>query len=136
MQEKLEAFRQRVKSEGNTVAFLGNIDNLKYKVSQSLKNARNYASEDAGWVRYSDMTEIINQKVNQTNLEKLQYSKEQEDKLAKIEEALKQLSRDFEDVKTNQLTWQEVETVTKDDISNLFEVRGETLIINPPKEKE
>ncbi len=128
-QKKLAAFRNRVKREGNTVTQFGITDDLKYKVSQSLRKAGEYASADAGWVRFSDVPSIINEKV-------ISHGKQQYERMEKIENAIKVLNNEFEDVKNNQLTWTDVEPVTKDDINRMFEVRGEKLIIKGLNEDE
>ena len=51
----LEEFRKKVKNGGNTVDFFGDIKSVQYKLSQSLKNAKDYAKDDYGWVRYKDV---------------------------------------------------------------------------------
>jgi len=57
-QKLLEQFRNKVKNDGNTVDFFGEIGELKYSASQTLTQAIYYAAHDAGWVRYKDVVDI------------------------------------------------------------------------------
>ena len=59
--KRLKEFRNKVKAEKNTVDTFRDLDNLKYKASQAFKNAVDYADENAGWVRYRELEERINE---------------------------------------------------------------------------
>ncbi len=61
--KKLDIFRERVKNDRNTVDFFTDINSLKYAASQSFGNAINYVDDNAGWVRYRDIVDVINEKL-------------------------------------------------------------------------
>lgn len=60
----LDQFRERVKSDKNTVDFFTDLNSLKYVASPALRNAILYADDKAGWVRYRDVVAIIDEKKN------------------------------------------------------------------------
>ena len=59
--EKLDAFRAKVKNDGNTVDFFTDLNSLRYVASPTLGKAVDYADDNAGWVRYRDVVDIINE---------------------------------------------------------------------------
>ncbi len=59
----LDKFREKVKNDGNTVDFFADLNSLKYVASQTFSNAIDYADDNAGWVRYRDLVDIINEEV-------------------------------------------------------------------------
>lgn len=65
--QRLDQFRKRVQIDNNTVAFFSDISSLKYEASQTFKNAVEYADPSAGWVRYQEVLDIINEKIEQTD---------------------------------------------------------------------
>ncbi len=129
-QRLLEAFKSRVKNDGNTVDFFDQVEDLKYKASQALINASKYCPDMIGWVRYTDIQEIINEKVVEQNNHNIQAEGQQEERLKNIEAIILQLTHEFKEVKDNQLTWQTIEPISKEDIDKMFCVDGETLKIN------
>ena len=129
-QRLLDAFRNRVKNDGNTVDFFDQVDDLKYKASQALVNAPKYRPEMIGWVRYSDILSIINEMVDEQNKHSTQLSEQQEGRLTSIEALLNDLTNEIKVVKETQLTWQDFKIATKEDIDKLFTVEGETLKID------
>lgn len=59
--KKLDEFRKRVKNDGNTVDFFTDLNSLKYVASPAFRNAIDYVDDNAGWVRYRDIKDIINE---------------------------------------------------------------------------
>ncbi len=60
-QTKLDAFRKRVKDESFNSGFFSNEGELKYEAGRGLHNMKEYLRDTrAGWVRYSDVKNIIN----------------------------------------------------------------------------
>lgn len=57
--EKLDEFRKKVKNDGNTVDFFTDVNDLKYVASAAFKNAIDYSSDTAGWVRYKDIVDLV-----------------------------------------------------------------------------
>ena len=60
------------KNDGNTVDFFADLNNLKYVASQTFSNAIDYADDNAGWGRYRDLVDIINEEAegrNKANVE-------------------------------------------------------------------
>ncbi len=60
---KLDDFRERVKNDGNTVDFFSDLNSLKYVASPTLSKAIDYADYNAGWVRYKDIVNIVNEEI-------------------------------------------------------------------------
>ena len=127
--KRLDGFRKRVKNDGNTVDFFTDLNSLKYAASQTFSNAINYVDDNAGWVRYRDIVDIINEEAegrNKANAERGEYKQ-------KVVEDMKEMIAEFgsrlTELENNQLTWGEFPTVTNEDINKLFQVENETLII-------
>ena len=59
--KKLDDFRERVKNDKNTVDFFTDINSLKYVASPTFRNAINYVDDNAGWIRYRDIVDVINE---------------------------------------------------------------------------
>ena len=57
-QERLKAFKSKIKNDKNTVAFYENINDLDYKVLVSLDRLIEFAPRD-GWVRLSDVMQFV-----------------------------------------------------------------------------
>ena len=129
----LEEFRNRVKNDGNTVDFFTDINSLKYKASPTFSNAINYVDDNAGWVRYRDVADIINEKVGVQNKANVELGEHQQKALEEMKEMLSQFDRKLTDMENNQLTWKEIPTVTNEDIEKMFRVENETLIFGNPE---
>ena len=127
--KRLENFRKRVKNDGNTVAFFDDLSELKYEAGQTLKNAIEYADKNAGWVRYKDVADVINEEVEGRNKVTLEYNEQQQNMLRDMKDMLAGFGDRISDLENNQLTWEEIPTATKEDVENLFRVEGETLVI-------
>lgn len=86
--EKLDAFREKVKNGGNTVDFFSDAKELKGQLAASLRNAKEYASADAGWVRVTDVQDIINHQDANKSQNDLNEEKKQCDAVANMQSAL------------------------------------------------
>lgn len=108
---RLDEFRNKVINDKNTVDFFVKIDSLKYVASQTFKNAINYVDDNAGWVRYRDIVDVINKKVAEQERNKIN------DKLVEYQ---------YE-------TLEDIPRITNEDVDKLFCVENNTLIIGNPK---
>ena len=54
-QDLLVRFKDKVKTDGNTIDFFTDINDLRYKTAQALSNSKEYFPKDSGWVRYSEL---------------------------------------------------------------------------------
>lgn len=129
----LEEFRQKVKDEGNTVDFFTDLNSLKYVASPAFRNAINYADENAGWVRYRDLVDVINEEAEVRNRANAEIGENQHKLLEEMKEMLSQFGVRLSDIENNQLTWEDIPTATTEDIEKLFRVENETLIIGNPR---
>ena len=118
---KLEDFRKRVKNDGNTVDFFTDINSLKYVASPTLSKAINYVDENAGWVRYQDIVDVINEEAEVRNKANSELGEYQQKMLEEMKEMLSQFGNRLVDIENNQLTWEEIPTVTNEDIDKLFQ---------------
>ena len=132
-QRLLELFRTHVKNDGNTVDWFSTIEDIRYKASIALNNARNCCSKYAGWTRYSDVQAIVNEHVEEANRTNAKLADQQESRLQNIEKMLQQMGVEFNEVKKNQLEWKKIKVVTKEDIDNMFAVENGKLDIKLPK---
>lgn len=130
--KKLEEFRNRVKNDGNTVDFFTDINSLKYKASPTFSNAINYVDDTAGWVRCRDIVDVINEEAEVRNKANAELGENQQKLLEEMKEMLSQFGIRLADMENNHLTWEDIPTVTREDIDNLFRVENETLIIGNP----
>lgn len=119
-QKKLDEFKKRVMNDNNTVSFFSSLSDLKYEASNALRNALDFCGEQAGWVRYSDIKDIINSKIQETRLEE-------------IENTISKLKFEFDKIKYKQENDEEIQYITKEELDSLFKIDGSTLHINLPK---
>ena len=119
-QERLKNFRNRIMNGGNTVDFYNNIENLRYKLSASFNNTKIFATDDAGWVRYKDVQNLINERINRANTYTMEEVKKNNDILNEIQNTLHNLDEKLQESKANTLTWEGISEVTKADIDELF----------------
>ena len=132
----LEEFRKKVKNDGNTVDFLTDINCLKYKASPTFKNAINYVDDKAGWVRYRDIVDVINEEAEGRNKANTELGEHQQKMLEEMKEMFSQFARRITDIENNQLTWEEIPTATDEDIYKLFRIENEKITIgNPERDK-
>ena len=117
----LDEFREKVKNDGNTVDFFVDLNNLKYVASQTFSNAIGYADDNAGWVRYRDLVDIINEEAEGRNKANVELGEHQQKMLETVKEMFTQLGDRITDLENNQLTWEEIPAVTKEDIDKLFQ---------------
>ena len=131
--QKLEEFRNRVKNDANTVDFFTDLNSLKYVASPTFRNAINYVDDNAGWVRYRDIVDVINEEAEGRNKANTEFGEHQQKMLEEMKEMLSQFGRKLTDMENNQLTWEEIPTVTSEDIDKLFRVENETLVLGNPE---
>lgn len=132
--KRLDEFRERVKNDGNTVDFFTDLNSLKYAASPTFRNAIDYVDDNAGWVRYQDIVAVINEEAEGRNKINAELVEHQQKGLEDMKKMLSQFSSRLTELESNQLTWEEIPTVTNEDINKLFRVENETLIIGNPKE--
>lgn len=126
---KLDEFRNKVRNDGNTVDFFGSIDELKYVASQTLKNAVAYADENIGWVRYQDITDVINEEAEARNKIYKESGVHQQKVFDDLKSMLIEIGSRLTDVEKNQTRLEEMPAVSKEDVEKLFRVEGDTLVI-------
>lgn len=131
--KKLDEFRTRVQNDGNTVDFFTDLNSLKYVASPAFRNAINYADENAGWVRYRNIMNVINEEAEVRNKANTEIGEKQQQLLEEMKEMLSQFGVRLSDIENNQLTWEDIPTATSEDIEKLFRVENETLIIGNPR---
>lgn len=119
-QEKLNAFRDKVKNGGNTVDFYDDISDLKYKVSASLNRSKNFATDDAGWVRYKDVQNLVNERISKANIQNEEQIKERANVLVGMQTMLQQFGEKIQEIKDGQMTWDDIPVATKEDIEEFI----------------
>ena len=131
--QRLDKFRERVKNDKNTVDFFTDLNNLMYKASSTFSKAINYADDNAGWVRYRNIVDIINEEAEGRNKINAEVVEHQQNMLEDMKEMFSQFGSRLAELEDNKLTWGEIPTVTNEDINKLFRVENETLNIGKPK---
>ena len=131
--KRLDEFRKRAENDGNTVDYFTDLDSLRYAASATFRNVIDYVDDNAGWVRYRDIADIINEEVGGWNKENVEYAENQQKMLENMKEMLSQFGSRLTELEANQITWEEIPTVTKEDINKLFRVENETLYIGNPE---
>lgn len=79
--------------------------------SPTFRNAISYVDDNAGWVRYRDIVDVINEDVERRN-------------------------KANTDLENNRLVWEEIPTSTNEDIDKLFQAENETFIIEKAEENK
>lgn len=128
----LETFRNRVKNDRNTVDFFTDINSLKYKASSTFRNAINYVDDSAGWVRYRDIVDVINEEAEGRNKVNAEFGEHQQKMLEEMKDMLSQFGSKLTDMENKRISWEKIPTVTSEDIDKLFQVENDTLIIGNP----
>ena len=128
LMKRLDAFRTKVQTDGNRVAYFDNLNGLKYEASPKLQNAKEYADDNAGWVRYKDVADVINEEVEGRIKANAEFG-DQKKKLEEMKEILVGFGSRLTDIESKQFTLGDIPVATKQDIENLFRVENETLII-------
>ncbi len=121
--KRLDEFRKRVENDGNTVDYFTDLNSLKYVASPAFRNVIDYADDNAGWVRYRDIVDIINEEAKGRNKINVEVVEHQQNMLEDMKEMFSQFGIRLAELENNQLTWGEIPTVTNEDIDKLF--RGE-----------
>lgn len=127
--KKLDSFRTKVKNDNNTVDFFSDLNSLKYVASPTFSKAINYTDYSAGWVRYKDIVDIVNKEAAGRNKEHSELIEHQQKILEDMKKMFSQFGDRLTDLENNQSTWEEIPTITNEDIDKLFQVENETLII-------
>jgi len=130
--QRLDTFRERVKNDGNTVDFFTDINSLMYVASPTFRNAIDYVDVNAGWVRYQDIVDVVNEEAegrNKANAELIEY---QQRMLDNMKEMFSQFGDRLTELENNQLTLEDIPIATDEDIKNMFRVENETLILGNP----
>ena len=134
--KRLDEFRERVKNDKNTVDFFTDINSLKYVASPTFRNAINYADDNAGWVRYRDIVDVINEEAEGRNKANAELVEHQQKMLDDMKEMFSHFGSRLTELENNRPTWTEIPTATNEDINRLFRVENDTLIIgNPERDK-
>lgn len=129
LMKRLDNFRNKVKNDGNTVAFFDDLNGLKYEASPTLQNAIKFANENAGWVRYKDVADVINEEAEGRIKANTEFGDHQQRMLEEMKELLTGFGSRLTEIESKQQSWEEMPIATKQDIDNLFRVEGNTLII-------
>lgn len=127
--KKLDEFRNRVKNDKNTVDFFTDLSSLKYVAAATFSNAINYADKSAGWVKYRDIVDVINEEAEVRNKANSEFGEHQQKMLEDMKAMLLQFSNKLDNIENNKFTWEEIPTVTSEDIGKLFRVENEALMI-------
>lgn len=128
--KKLDEFRERVKNDKNTVDFFTDLSSLKYVASPTFRNAINYIDDSAGWVRYRDIVDIINEEAEGRNKAKAELVEHQQKMLEDMKEMFSQFGNRLTELENSRLTWEEFPTATKEDINKLFRVKNGGVIVS------
>lgn len=134
--EKLDKFRSTVENDNNTVDYFTDLNDLKYVASSTFKNAADYVDKDAGWVRYRDIVHLINENSKEINKSNSEFIDHQQKALENMKEILSQFGNRLAELENTHLTLENIPTITKEDIDELFQVKDETLIIGKPNRDE
>lgn len=92
--------------------------------------------DNAGWVRYRDIVDIINEEAEGRNKANTELGEHQQKMLDDMKEMFSQFYSRLTDLENNQLTLKEIPTATSEDIKKLFQVEDNTLIIGNPEENK
>ena len=104
--------------------------------SPTFRNAVNYVDDNAGWVRYRDIVDIINEEAEGRNKANTELGEHQQKMLDDMKEMFSQFYSRLTDLENNQLTLKEIPTATSEDIKKLFQGEDNTLIIGNPEENK
>lgn len=129
LMKRLDEFRNKVKNDKNTVDFFSDLSELKYSAFATLKNAIEYADDNSGWVRYTDVADVINEEVKGRSIASTGLSEQQQKTLEELKDMLIGFGSRLTEIENNQLSWEEMPVATKEDINNLFCVENGILII-------
>ena len=131
--KKLDEFRERVKNDKNTVDFFSDLNSLKYVASPTFRNAINYVNDNAGWVRYRDIIDVINEETKERNKANAELVEKQQTKLEHMNNVVSRLESRILELESNQLTWEEIPPATNEEINKSFQNENEALNIGISK---
>lgn len=114
-QKKLELFRERVKGESSNKGFFGDKGELKYEAGRGLHNMKDYLrNSDAGWVRYADVKDMINN-------DRKQYMIDNAAVINAMTKAMTTMADKINALEDN-LTWQEIiEPISDEEVKERFD---------------
>lgn len=127
--QKLDDFRTRVKNDRNTVDFFTDLNSLKYAASATFMKAIDYADDNAGWVRYREIVDVINEEAESRNRANAGFGEHQQKILEGMKEMLSQFGNRLTEIEKNKLSWDEIPIATNEDIEKLFKDENMTLAI-------
>lgn len=135
--KKLDAFREKVKDDKNTVDFFTDLNSLKYAASSAFGNVIDYIDDKAGWVRYQDVASVINEEVEGRNRANAEQIEQQQKVFKDMKKILSQLGTRITELESHQTSREEIPKATAENISKLFRVEDGTLFIgNSKKDKQ
>ncbi len=134
--KRLDEFRNRVKNDDNTVDFFTDLNTLKYVAAQAFGNAINYVDDNAGWVRYRDVVDVVNEEAEGRNKGNAELVEHQKKMFEDMKEMLSQFGSRLDELEYKPLAWEEIPAATNEDINKLFQTENETLTIGNPEENE
>ncbi len=88
--------------------FFTDLNSLKYVASPTFRNAVNYVDDNAGWVRYRDIVDIINEEAEGRNKANTELGEHQQKMLDDMKEMFSQFYSRLTDLENNQLTLKEI----------------------------
>ena len=110
----LDQFRERVKSDKNTVDFFTDLNSLKYVASPALRNAILYADDKAGWVRYRDVVAIIDEKKERQSNSDGGLDEHYHTRLENMTAMLSQFGSKITELQGQTPKWEEIPPATND----------------------
>lgn len=126
----LDGFKEKIMNDGNTVDFFSDLNSLRYAATAAFGNAIEYANDTAGWVRYRDVMDIINEEAEGRNKANNELGRRQQYVLEGMKSMLSKFADKLTDMENNQLTWGDIPTVTNEDIEKLFSEENEPVAIS------
>ena len=118
--KKLDEFREKVKKMiKNTADFFHRFKQFKVCGITDIQNAVNYVDDNAGWVRYRDIVDIINEEAEGRNKANTELGEHQQKMLDDMKEMFSQFYSRLTDLENNQLTLKEIPTATSEDIKKI-----------------
>lgn len=126
--KKLDEFRDRVLGDKNTVDFFADLNSLKYVASPTFAKAVNYVGDNAGWVRYRDIVDVINEEVESRNKASVGLGEYQQKMVENMKEMLSQFGNRLAELENNQLTLEKIPRITNEEIDKMFQYENEGVI--------
>ena len=90
--------------------------------SPTFRIAINYVDDNAGWVLYRDIVEVINEEAEGRNKTNAKLGEHQQKMLEDMKEMFSQFGSRFTELENNRLIWEKIPRATNEDINKLFGV--------------